>query len=276
MIEIGKYNLLRIDRQTDQGLYLESEDGEDVLLPNRYIPSTWKIDEQINVFVYNDSEDRMVATTLTPKIKLNEFALLEIKSISSFGAFADWGLAKDLLIPLNNQHRKLLSGENVVVYMYLDERTNRLVGTTKTSHLEKNPLTVHEGEEVDLLIGSSCDFGFNVIINSIHVGILFDNEIFQPIQTGNHLKGYIKKIRENGKIDVRLRKIGFENIDPFVQKILDTLVLNKGKLLLTDHSRPEEIVTQLEMSKKTFKKAIGNLYKQRKIRIEKDGIYLNT
>lgn len=276
MIEIGKYNTLKIDRQAEQGLYLESINNEDVLLPNRYIPEGWKINDQVNVFIYNDSEDRIVATTLKPKIKLNEFAFLQVKSISQFGAFMDWGLPKDLLVPHKNQHRKLAEGEWAIVYMYLDAKTKRLVGTIKTDHIKKNPLVVREGDEVNLLISSKSDLGFNVIINNINFGIIYKNEIFQPLQIGNQLKGYIKKIREDGKIDACLQKQGYKKIEPNAIIILDELKKNNGKLSLTDNSQPNEILTQLQMSKKTFKKAIGGLYKQKKIRIEKDGIYLNS
>lgn len=274
MIEVGKYNVLRIDRKTEQGLYLEDEEKNDVLLPNRYIPEDWKLNDSLQVFVYNDSEDRLVATTLSPKINLNEFAVLQVKSISSFGAFADWGLPKDLLIPFSNQHQRLAEGDWVVVYLYLDEKTNRLAGTTKLEQAKKAPLNISEGEEVNLCIGHLSDLGYNVIINQQFIGMLYKNEIFQPVTIGSQLKGFVKKIRGDGKIDVSLQQKGFGNIEPNANKILEQLKNNKGKLTLTDNSSPEEIADRLQMSKKTFKKAVGVLYKQRKIRFADDGIYL--
>jgi predicted RNA-binding protein (virulence factor B family) len=275
MIEIGKYNTLRIDRAADQGVYLEDEEGNDVLLPGKYVPDQWDFNDMISVFVYNDSEDRIVATTETPKIQLNGFALLEITGVSRFGAFADWGLQKDLLIPLKNQGRKLEEGDRVVVYMYLDEKTNRLVGTTKFGHLKDNPLSVGTWDEVDLIVANRSDLGWNVIINNMHLGVVYENEVFQPISTGDRLTGYIKKIRDDGKIDVALKKPGYGHVEPNAQKILDVLKENDGQLFLSDNSDPDDIVEKLQMSKKTFKKAIGALFKQRLIRIEKDGIYLN-
>ncbi len=275
MIEIGKYNTLRIERAADQGVYLEDEEGNEVLLPGKYIPDQWDFDDLITVFVYNDSEDRIVATTEVPKIKLNEFALLEIIDVNYFGAFADCGLQKNLLIPMKNQGRKLREGDQAVVYMYLDEKTNRLVGTTKFGHLKNNTLSVGAWDEVELIVTSRSELGWNVIINNLHLGVVYANEVFRPVRTGDQLTGYIKKIRDDGKIDVAFQKPGYGHVEPNSQKILETLKQNNGRLDLTDNSDPSDIVELLQMSKKTFKKSIGVLYKQRLIRIEKDGIYLN-
>ncbi len=275
MIEIGKYNRLEVFRHTPQGTYLMDEEGYEVLLPQKYVPDGIEIDAELEVFVYNDSEDRLVATTQTPKIKLHEFAYLEVVQVNKFGAFLDWGLDKDLLVPFAEQSRKMITKQWYLVYLYLDEETERLVASSKLKQfLDQEHLTVAVGEEVDLIVAKETDLGYNVIINNLHRGLIFSNEIFQSVQIGDRLKGYIKNIREDNKIDVSLQKQGFGNIEPNADKILTALQENKGFLPLHDKSKPEAIMLRLEMSKKTFKKAIGGLYKQRLIRIGEEGIYL--
>ena len=212
---------------------------------------------------------------MSPKILLNEFGVLEVVDVNPVGAFLDWGLEKDLLVPYSEQVEKMKVGRSYPVYLYMDNKTQRLVATGKINRiLEREEIQVDEGEEVELLICNSTDIGINVIINNLHPGLLYDNELFQAVTPGDIVTGYIKNIRPDKKIDVSLQKQGYINVEPNAQKILQNLKDNNGFLNVTDKSDPIIILAKLEMSKKLFKKAIGSLYKQRLIRIEKDGIYL--
>jgi predicted RNA-binding protein (virulence factor B family) len=274
MIEIGKYNTLRIERDTQVGLYL-SDGKEDILLPNKYVPREFEVGEELIVFVYLDHEERPVATTLEPYIYLNEFALLRVNYTNKFGAFLDWGLEKDLFVPFREQARPMEKGKRYLVYMYIDEKSNRLAGTSKINQfLTNEELTVEQGEEVDLIISHITELGVNVIINEQHKGLMYKDEVYEDLRTGDRMKGYIKTIRPDNKIDVSLQKQGFENIEPNAEKILDELRASRGFLRLNDDSHPEDIKTVLKMSKKSFKKAIGTLYRQKFIEIKEDGIYL--
>jgi uncharacterized protein len=274
MIQIGKFNTLTIARDTKVGLYLT--DGKtDILLPNKYVPEHFEIGNELEVFVYLDQEERPVATTLEPYIYLNEFSLLRVNYTNQFGAFLDMGLEKDLFVPFKEQARPMEQGKRYLVYMYLDEKTNRLVGSSKTNQfLDNSEITVENGEEVDLIVSHITEVGINVIINEKHKGLLYKNEVYDDLRTGDRIIGYIKNIRPDGKIDVSATKIGFDKIEPSAQYILDELKASRGFLRLTDDSHPEDIKTVLKMSKKTFKKAIGTLYKQKLIEIKEDGIYL--
>ena len=274
MIQIGDYNTLQILRDTKVGLYLGDE-NEAILLPKKYVPKDFFIGDDITVFVYLDHEERPVATTLKPYIKLNEFAHLKVNYINKFGAFLDWGLEKDLFVPFKEQARLMEEGKRYLVYMFLDEKTNRLVASSKTNQFLSNEnLDLKRNEEVDILISHITDAGINVIINQKHKGLAYKNEVYADVKPGMKTKGYIKTIRPDGKIDVLLRKIGLDAIEPSSQVILDELQANRGFLRLSDSSHPEDIKTVLKMSKKNFKKALGNLYKQKLIEIKEDGIYL--
>lgn len=281
MIEIGKYNTLTILRDTKVGLFLgnETEDPEgihDILLPNKYVPNQFEIGDELTVFVYLDHEKRPVATTLEPYILLNEFALLRVNYVNQVGAFMDWGMEKDILVPFKEQARPMEKGKRYLVYLYMDEKTNRLVASSKTNQfLSNDHLTVEKGEEVDLIVSHITEIGINVIINEQHKGLVYKDEVYDDaIRTGDRMRGYIKTIRPDNKIDVSLQKLGYENIEPNAQKILDELKASRGFLRLNDNSHPEDIKTVLKMSKKTFKKAIGSLYKDQLITIKDDGIYL--
>jgi predicted RNA-binding protein (virulence factor B family) len=281
MIEIGKYNTLTILRDTKVGLFLgnstEDPDGiHDILLPNKYVPNVFEIGEELTVFVYLDHEERPVAATLEPYILLNEFALLRVNYVNQVGAFMDWGMEKDILVPFKEQARPMEKGKRYLVYLYMDEKTNRLVASSKTNQfLDNETLTVENGEEVDLIVSHITEIGINVIINERHKGLVYKDEVYDDaIRTGDRLRGYVKTIRPDHKIDVSLQKLGYQNIEPNAQKILDELKASRGFLRLNDNSHPEDIKTVLKMSKKTFKKAIGALYKEHKIEIKDDGIYL--
>jgi predicted RNA-binding protein (virulence factor B family) len=275
-MEIGHYNTLKIARDTKVGLFL-TDGKEDVLLPLKYIPKEYKIDDEIIVFVYLDHEERPVATTLEPYILLDEFGLLRVNFVNKFGAFLDWGLEKDIFVPFKEQARPMEKGKRYLVFAYMDEKTNRIVASSKTNQFLNNEnITVQVGEEVDLIISHITDLGINVIINDIHKGLLYKDQVYDDIRTGDRMKGFIKTIRPDNKIDVSLQKIGYENIEPNAEKILDELRASRGFLKLNDNSHPDDIKTVLKMSKKTFKKAIGALYKEKRIEIKDDGIYLVT
>ncbi len=274
-MEQGKVNVLTASRSTQNGVYLVDHEGAEVLLPNKYVPKGFKKDDSISVFIYKDSEDRIIATTLEPSIKLGEFAMLEVLAVNTIGAFMDWGLEKDLLVPYSEQTGKMHKGRLYPVYLYLDDKTDRLVGTTKVDrYLERDDITVERGDKVDLLICDTTDLGINVIINNIHRGLLYDNELFQAVIPGERITGYIKNVRPDKKIDVSLQKIGYGAVKPGSVKIMEALKENNGYLNLTDKSDPVVIQTKLEMSKKMFKKSVGMLYKKKVIRLEDDGIYL--
>lgn len=275
MLFIGKYNYLTIERVTSVGMFLSDVEGEEVLLPNQYITDEMQVGDQIKVFVYLDSEDRPVATTQTPKIIRNEFAFLEVKDVSEYGAFLDWGLIKDLFVPFREQPKPMEIGEWHVVFLYLDQKSQRLLASAKIDKfLETDRLTVSEGEEVDLLVWQKTDLGYNVVVNQYHKGLIYANEVFQPLEIGDSLKGYVKKIREENKLDISLQKTGYEVVEPVAKQILEEVTKSKGFLNLSDNSSPEDIYKRLKISKKVFKKAIGGLYKQGIIRITDDGIYL--
>lgn len=275
MLFIGKYNYLTIERVTSVGMFLSDVEGEEVLLPNQYITDDMQVGDQIKVFVYLDSEDRPVATTQTPKIIRNEFAFLEVKDVSEYGAFLDWGLIKDLFVPFREQPKPMEIGEWHVVFLYLDQKSQRLLASAKIDKfLESERLTVAEGDEVDLLVWQKTDLGYNVVVNQYHKGLIYANEVFQPLQIGDSLKGYVKKIREENKLDISLQKTGYEVVEPVAKLILEEVRKGKGFLNLSDSSSPEDIYNRLKISKKVFKKAIGGLYKQGIIRITDDGIYL--
>ena len=223
MIEIGKHNALTIARGTSVGLYL-TDGTTDVLLPNKYVPAEWNEGDEMTVFVYLDQEERPVATTLEPLIKLNGFALLRVSFINKFGAFVGIGLEKDLFVPFREQARPMEVGKRYLVHMYLDEKSNRLAGSSKLSQfLDNENLTVTEGEEVDIIVSHFTDLGINVIINNKHRGLLYKNDVYDDVRLGEKLVGYIKTIRPDNKIDVSLQKPGIESIEPNAEKILDEL-----------------------------------------------------
>lgn len=277
MFEIGKYNTLIILRETDPGLYLakDEESEEVILLPHKYKPEEYEIGDKILVFIYLDNEERPIATTLEPLIQLNGFAYLNCADVNQFGAFMDWGLEKQLFVPFKEQARPMKIGNWYIVYLYLDEKTNRLVGSSKTNQfLQNENLEVKIFDEVDIMVTHLTEKGANVIINGIHKGLIYIDDIFEDIRTGDKLKAYIKKIRDDHKIDVVLQTPGYKSIEPNAQYILDELKAAGGFLPLHDKSSPDTIKDQLGISKKSFKKAIGSLYKDKQILIKGDGIEL--
>ncbi|MFT4522655.1 MAG: putative RNA-binding protein (virulence factor B family) [Bacteroidia bacterium] len=275
MIEVGKLNKLTVLRDTSVGMFLGDLLGGEVLLPIKYIPENTKVDDELEVFIYKDSEDRIIATNLTPLAQLNSFACLTVSDVSSVGAFLDWGLEKDLLVPYREQNIHLEVGKKILVYVYLDETSNRIVASCRLKKfLSEDTPTFEEGEEVDLIVWHPTELGYNVLINEQFSGVVYANEIFEKLHQGERRKGYIKQVRPDGKIDVSLQKLGYDqvlsSIDPILQKLQDA----GGTLPIGDKSDPDLIYRLLGMSKKNFKKAIGSLYKAGKIEIEPNSIRL--
>jgi predicted RNA-binding protein (virulence factor B family) len=269
MIKLGEVNNLLVNRGSAMGFFLIDTSGEEVFLPFKYAPDNLQLKDVIDVFVYNDSEDKIIATTQTPKITINSFAALKVVDAASFGAFMDWGLDKDLLVPFKEQATKMYDHKSYVVYLFLDETSDRLVATTKLNrYLDNTDCDLKANQEVDLLVFEDFDLGYFAIINNKYKGLIYKNEIYSPIKVGDSLKGYVKQIKEGNLIDLSLQKIGFENIDINSQLILDYLKKHNGVIALHDNSDPDDIRKLLGMSKKTFKKAIGILYRQKLVKIE--------
>ena len=275
MVEIGKINTLEIVRETDNGVYLDGQELGEILMPQKFVTDEVKKAGWADVFVYSDSEDRLIATTEKPKAMVGDFAWLNVVATSKFGAFLDWGLPKDLLVPFREQKANMLEGKSYLVYIFVDMLTKRVAASAKLEKfLDNTPPEYEKGEEVQLLITEETDLGFKAIINNEHWGILYKNQVFQSIEPGQQLKGYINKIREDEKIDLLLEKPGYEKVDAISQKILDELKANNGFMAVSDKTSPDMINALFSISKKNFKKAIGNLYKKRLIKFESDGIRL--
>ncbi|MBT8326559.1 MAG: GntR family transcriptional regulator [Bacteroidia bacterium] len=275
-MEIGKTNTLKAARTTDNGCYLMDEAGNEVLLPNAYVSENLKLGDDIDVFVYKDNDQRPVATTLKPKVELEQFAFLEVMDVNNAGAFMDMGVVKQLLVPYAEQTEKMEVGKKYVVFLLLDEETDRLIGSTKIKHiLFFDEIEVEEGEAVTILCYRSTDLGMSVIVNNMFQGLVFKTDIHKKVSIGDELKGYVKKIRNDGKIDILLEPMGYRNvIDSVSQQVLDAINKSDGFLKLTDKSDPNEIRRELGLSKKAFKKALGNLYKQKRVLLEKEGTRL--
>lgn len=275
MIQLGEYNTLTILRETDPGLFLGDTEGNELLLPHRYKPEVYNIGDAIRVFVYLDNEERPIATTDDPLITLNKFAYLECSAVTKFGAFMNWGLVKELFVPFKEQARPMQKGNWYIVHLYLDEKTDRLVASSKLNRfLDNTNLEIQKFDEVDVLITHITDKGANAIINGKHKGLIYLEDIFEDIRTGDALKAFVKKIRHDNKVDLVLQTPGYKSIEPNANYILEELKAAGGFMPLHDKSTPEEIKNELGLSKKSFKKAIGSLYKDKQILIEADGISL--
>lgn len=277
MAKIGVFNNLKVIKEVDFGVYLDGGEHEEILLPSRYVPENCKVDDNIRVFIYLDSEDRFIATTETPYAIVGDFALLKVVAVESVGAFLDWGLRKDLLVPFGEQSPTMEAGKSYVVKIFVDKKSNRIAATTRLDrYLDNEPGNFHAGQEVDLLICSQTDIGYKAIINSTHWGVLYSNEVFQPLKSGQKTKGYIKKVRSDSKIDLSLHKPGYERVDDITDTILNALKEQGGFISVTDKSSPETIHKLFGVSKKTYKKAIGAIYRKKLITIESNGIKLSS
>jgi hypothetical protein len=273
MANIGIINTLRVVKTLDFGCYLDGGEHGEILIPRRYVPENTQPEDMLDVFIYFDSEDRIIATTETPLLKLGEVGKLKAVAVTQAGAFLDWGLPKDILVPFREQKQKMETGKWYTVVIYIDHETNRLAASAKVEKfIDNTPPEYKIGEEVDILVYSQTDLGYNAIINNSHWGILYNNEVFRGLKTGERMKAYIKKVREDDKIDLILDKPGYEKVDDVSKSILDKLKKNNGYLNLSDKSEPEAIYYHLGISKKVFKKAVGALYKARLISIEAEGI----
>lgn len=270
-VKIGYYHELVVDRITQPGAYL-TDGNSDVLLPTKYIPKGTKKGQRLRVFLYRDSEGRIISTTKTPNAILNEFAYLKVKDTNEVGAFLDWGIDKDLLVPFREQKLKLKKGQWVLVYLFLDEKTDRIAATAKVAKHFKTEILLQEDDPVELLITDRTDLGVNVVVDNAYKGLIYENDLFHDLLEGDRIGGFVKKVRNDGKLDISLRKAGYENLELGAQQILNELKRQDGKLQLHDKSDPEEIQAVLQMSKKNFKRSVGILYKKKLIRLEKDGI----
>ncbi len=274
MLTAGKYHTLKIVKKVEFGLYLDA-DGTEVLLPKRFVPRDANEGDELEVFLYHDGEDRIIATTQKPKAIVGEIALMKVVHINAHGAFLEWGIMKDLFVPLSQQFNKMYEGREYLVYVYLDEQTGRVAATEKIQkYLSNEVLTVEEKEAVDLILFHPTDIGWKVIINNKHTGVLHTSDIYQEIKVGDRMRGYIKTLRPENKIDVMLGEIGYKKVGTASEKIMEQLRINGGFLPFNDKSSPEIISETFGISKKTFKMTVGNLYKERKIDITQAGIML--
>lgn len=275
MVNIGKYNTLEVVKQLDFGIYLDGGEKGEILMPKRYVPANCQIGDKVDVFIYLDSEDRLIATSDKPFATVGEFAFLKVKSVDKIGAFLDWGLMKDLLVPFREQKMKMIAGRKYLVYIYIDGESQRIAATAKIDKFLDNVPPAYEiGQEVDLIIDNETELGYNAIINQLHKGMLYHNELFEYLEPGMQMKGFIKKVREDDKIDLSLYPIGYQRVEGVLQDVLYRLKEAGGYLAVTDKTEAEVIYNTFGMSKKTFKKALGSLYKQRLIVIEENGIRL--
>lgn len=278
MVELGQYNRLRVVKNVDFGVYL-SQDGDDqeILLPLKYVPENTDICDYLNVFVYNDSENRIIATTLEPYATVGEFAYLTVVDVTEHGAFLDMGIAKDVFVPEKQQTEKMRLGREYVVYLYIDEKSNRIAATMKwNKFIFQEELDLAEGDEVRIIVVRKTDLGYTVIVNDRYLGLVYQNDIFEPIAVGDRKQAFVKKIREENKLDISLRKQGFEALKESKDVIINYLNRNGGILPLGDKSSPDDIYSTLHLSKKAFKKLAGNLYKEGKIMISDFEIKLNS
>ncbi len=274
MVNVGAYNTLKVLRKVEFGVYLD--DGEDgILLPRRFVPRGIKEGDELTVFLYHDSDNRLIATTQQPKAVVGDIALMKAVTVTHQGAFLDWGLMKDLFVPKSQQLSAMQPGGQYLVKLYIDAQTGRVAASEKVEgFLSNETLTVEEKEEVNLIVYRRSDVGYVVIINGLHTGLLYFNEVYEDLAPGDRLTGYIKKIRSDNKIDVMAGKRGYERVEGETEKILRLLKENRGHLPYHDKSAPEDIYRFFGMSKKAFKMAVGVLYKQRKITLGPSGMQL--
>ena len=275
MMKIGSYNDLRIVKRVDFGFYLDGAEEGEILLPRRDITEDMNVGDTISVFLYFDSEDRLIATTKKAKAESGTFTSLKVIDTNRAGAFLDWGLPKDLLVPFNQQKIPMKLGFGYVVYVYQDDISERLVASSKLDRfLDREPATYGVGDKVDLIIADKTELGFKAIINNKHWGVLFESEVFGEMGIGKKVKGYIKQVREDGKLDLGLTKVGYGKVDALAERVLQTLRQHQGVLALSDKSTPDQIAKIMKMSKGNFKKSIGQLYKKGLIVIEDNSIRL--
>lgn len=273
-IILGDYNNLKIVKRVSFGLYLDGDEDGEILLPAKYVPDGYDIGDIIKVFVYLDNEERLVATTEEPLAKVGDFALLRVAWTNDYGAFLDWGLLKDLFVPFSEQEGKMVKGNSYLVYVTIDRKSYRIYASARLDKfLSRTKPPYETDEEVDIIVWRRTDLGWKVIVNGNHSGLVFANEVFRDLKTGDRLKGYVKRVRTDGKIDIALQRHGVAGDDDSSMRLLSAIEAQRGFLPLNDNSSPDEIYSMLGMSKKAFKRAAGKLYKQRLIIID-DGLRL--
>lgn len=274
MLKLGEMNHLKVIKEVDFGLYLDGEIDE-ILIPKRYVPADTKVGDVLNVFLYRDSEDRLIATTEKPLAMVGDFAFLKVVDTNRFGVFLDWGMPKDLFVPFQEQNGRLVVGKSYVVKLYIDQETNRIVASARIEHfLNPYPEGLKEGDQVNIIPFKYTDLGIKVIVNHEFEGLIYKNEVFETLAFGREIKAYIHKIRPSGKVDIRLKRPGIENRNSTSSKILEKLKRNNGFLPFHDKSDPESIYNEFGMSKRDFKAAIGGLFKENLIAIKSNGIQL--
>lgn len=274
-IRLGDYNLMQVVKEVDFGMYLDGGVEGEILLPTRYVPDGLKVGDAILVFVYLDQDERPVATTLQPLAKVGDFACLEVAWVNEYGAFLNWGLMKDLFCPFREQKKRMEIGQKYIVHVGIDEDSYRMVASAKVEHfLSREMPQYRHGNEVDLLVWQKTELGFKVIIDNLFAGLVYEDQVFRPLTTGDRLKGYVDRVRPDGKIDVTIQPTGRRNTEEFSEVLLEYLKNNNGRCDLGDKSPAELISDRFKVSKKTFKKAVGDLYKRRLIQIKEDGLVL--
>lgn len=275
MVEIGKYNTLKIVKDLDFGVYLDGGNGVEILLPTRYVPKNVKPGDEVEVFIYHDNEGRLIATTARPLATVGEFQFMEVKDVNNAGAFLEWGIMKDLLVPFKEQKMPMREGKWYLVYVRLDHVTGRIMASARIEKfLNNTPIDYEQNQDVQLLVADETDLGYKVIINNQHWGLIYYNEVFQRLEKGEHLKGYIKEVREDDKIDVSLTPQGYQKVEGIAGVILEAMKTQGGYIPVHDKSDPDVIYSLFRCSKKAFKQAIGALYKQHLITLEDGGIRL--
>jgi uncharacterized protein len=275
MAELGKLNTLKVIKAVDFGLYLDGGDDGEILLPARSVPNGVAVGDELEVFIYLDSEDLLIATTDTPKAMVGECAVLNVVEVNQIGAFLDWGLPKDLLVPFGEQQKPMEKGQSYAVYLYIDQASERIAATTKLDkHLAESSPYFKEKQQVDLLICGHTDLGYKAVVNGAVIGLIFNSDVFKPIKYGQKMKGYIKRIRDDNKLDLCLQLANREALDALSQQVLNFIQSQGGTTTLTDKSKPEDISAQFGVSKSSYKKALGKLYKQRLVLITKDKVSL--
>ncbi len=274
MVNVGQYNTLKVVKEVDFGMYLDGGTDE-ILLPKRYVPKDLKVDDDIEVFIYHDNEGRLVATTAKPFATVGQIAMMEVADANDSGAFVKWGIMKDVFVPISQQERRMRPGDKRLIYLFIDQKTGRVTGTEKIDkYLSNYELTIKEDDPVSLLVYQKTEIGYKVIINSKHLGVLHYNEVFKELEVGDSANGFIKTIRPGNKVDVSLGTKGYARIPDEEQHILTLLQNNDGYLPYNDKSAPEDIYEFFGMSKKTFKMALGGLYKKRQIIFTQTGTKL--
>lgn len=274
-MQIGRTQILKVNRHAEAGVYLADAEGLEVLLPNRYVPTPCRVGDEVEVFVYTDGEDRPIAATVKPYAEAGEFACMKVKQVTNFGAFLDWGVMKDLLLPFSEQNREPQEGDSVFVYVYEDGVTHRVVASAKWEKFtEKDTSALKAGQKVQLIIAGKTELGYKTVIDYKYRGLLFFSDVFRPLSIGDKVEGYIEKVREDGKVDVRLKKNGYESVSGEAETILSKLKAEGGFIPTTDKTEPEKIYAIYGISKKTYKKAVGDLYKRHLITLTPIGVRL--